>query len=166
MSQSRFQIRPMTEQDIPQVLEIERQSQFHPWSARQFTESLTAGQHCTVLVANNTGKQMVVGFCILQTVLDEANLLLMAIDPDHRGQGLGADLLETSITHLGDGCVMVFLEVRQSNQAAIRLYEKLDFHQTGLRKNYYPADPQYFKNGKEDAVIMVLTRGNPFQMGS
>jgi len=154
----------MTDQDIPQIVEIERRSQFHPWTARQFAESLAAGQHCTVLIESGMHASRVVGFCILQPVLDEANLLLMAIDPDYRGQGLGADLLETSITGLGDGCVMVFLEVRQSNQAAIALYEKLDFHQTGLRKNYYPADPQQYKNGKEDAVIMVLTRGNPFQM--
>jgi len=159
----------MTDQDIPQVAAIERQSQFHPWSPRQFADSLAAGQHCTVLVeskayGSTANSAQVVGFCILQPVLDEANLLLMAIDPDYRGQGLGADLLETSITRLGDGCVMIFLEVRQSNQAAIKLYEKLDFHQTGLRKNYYPADPQSFKNGKEDAVIMVLTRGNPFQI--
>jgi len=95
-------------------------------------------------------------------VLDEANLLLMAIDPKYQGKGLGFQLLDQSVELLGDGCVMVFLEVRQSNATAIGLYEKAGFHQMGVRKNYYPADRALFANGKEDAVLMALTRGNPF----
>jgi ribosomal-protein-alanine N-acetyltransferase len=104
----------------------------------------------------------VVGFCILQPVLDEANLLLMAIDPQFHGQGRGMVLLEESIELLGESCVMIFLEVRASNRPAISLYEKVGFHQMGVRKNYYPADRVRFASGKEDAVLMALTRGNPF----
>ena len=106
--------------------------------------------------------EKVVGFCILQPVLDEANLLLMAIDPKYQGQGRGLALLEESIELLGESCVMIFLEVRASNMPAISLYEKVGFHQMGVRKNYYPADRALFASGKEDAVLMALTRGNPF----
>lgn len=93
----------------------------------------------------------VAGFCILQPVLDEANLLLMAIDPAQQGQGLGYQLLEASVVMLKNNPVQIFLEVRESNQAAIKLYEKSGFHQIDLRKNYYPN-----ANGsREHAIIMV-----------
>lgn len=155
---SRYPVRSMLLTDTAQVAAIERQVEYHPWSERQFQESLEAGQRCTVMV---DGEQ-VIGFCILQPVLDEANLLLMAIDPKYQGQGCGMALLEESLELLGDKCVMVFLEVRGSNTTAISLYQKVGFHQMGIRKNYYPADRAVFANGKEDAVLMALTRGNPF----
>jgi len=154
----RYVIRSMLLTDTAQVAAIERQVEYHPWSERQFQESLEAGQRCTVIVEG----QQVIGFCILQPVLDEANLLLMAIDPKFQGQGCGSALLEESLELLGDGCVMVFLEVRGSNTPAISLYQKVGFHQMGIRKNYYPADRTVFASGKEDAVLMALTRGNPF----
>jgi ribosomal-protein-alanine N-acetyltransferase len=148
------QIRPMTFDDVGQVAAIEQQVESHPWSAKQFDESLHSGQRCRVL----THAGQVVGFCILQPVLDEANLLLMGITPDLQGKGLGFLLLDQCIAQLGDGCVMVFLEVRTSNAAALALYEKSGFHRMGVRKNYYPV----VGGGKEDAVLMALTRGNPF----
>ena len=81
----------------------------------------------------------------------------MAIAPMWQKQGLGYQLLEQSIDGLikaraAQGCNMIFLEVRQSNHAAIALYEKLGFVQIDLRKNYYPTC-----TGKEHAVIMALT---------
>ena len=155
---SKYLVRSMLQSDISQVAAIERQVEFHPWSVRQFQDSLEAGQRCTVMVDDTK----VVGFCILQPVLDEANLLLMAIDPQYQGQGRGQALLEESMELLGESCVMIFLEVRISNRSAISLYEKVGFHQMGIRKNYYPADRALFANGKEDAVLMALTRGNPF----
>ncbi len=154
----KYTIRSMLQSDISSVAAIERQVEFHPWSERQFQESLEAGQRCTVMVDDGG----VIGFCILQPVLDEANLLLMAIDPQYQGQGRGLALLEESIERLGERCVMIFLEVRASNRNAISLYEKVGFHQMGIRKNYYPADRALFATGKEDAVLMALTRGNPF----
>lgn len=93
----------------------------------------------------------VLGFCILQPVLDEANLLLMAIDPAQQGQGLGYQLLDASVAMLKNNPVQIFLEVRETNIAAIKLYEKSGFHQIDLRKNYYPGS-----NGtREHAIIMV-----------
>ena len=143
----------MQESDIGRVTEIERLVQTHPWSRQQFQESLTSYQ-CTVYEQAN----QVVGFCILQPVVDEANLLLMAIHPSQQGKGLGYELLDYSIQLLKNNPIQIFLEVRESNIPAIRLYEKTDFHQIDLRKNYYPN----IDGSKEHAVIMVKTCTDDF----
>jgi len=141
-------IRAMQEADLNQVYAIEKQVQTHPWNLQQFAESL-ANYQCSVIEQ----KHQVIGFCILQPVLDEANLLLMAIAPQFQGQGLGYQLLDQAIQQLKNNPVQIFLEVRESNHAAIALYQKLDFHQIDLRKNYYPNA----HGAREHAVIMVKT---------
>ncbi len=147
-------LRLMTLADIDAVHVIEQQVQTHPWSRALLIDSIESGHYCTVLEQDNH----VIGFCILQQVLDEANLLLMAIAPAFQQRGLGMQLLEQSIEGLGSACNMVFLEVRQSNTAAIALYEKTGFAQIDLRKNYYPTTT----HGKEHAVLMALTLGSLF----
>lgn len=146
-------IRLMRDSDLESVAAIERLVQTHPWNKQQFQESLASYQ-CTVYEQAN----QVVGFCILQPVLDEANLLLMAIHPSQQGKGLGYKLLDQSIQQLKNNPIQVFLEVRESNTAAIRLYEKTGFHQIDVRKNYYP-NPD---GSREHAVIMVKTCTDDF----
>ena len=141
---------PMQSIDIDAVIAIEQQVQSHPWTRSLFEQSLM-NHRCTVL----KNDQHILGFCILQPVLDEANLLLIAITPSYQGQGLGFMLLEQSIERLGSKTNTIFLEVRQSNVAAQKLYEKAGFVQIDVRKNYYPT-----LTGKEDAVLMALTRFN------
>lgn len=139
-------VRPMTPNDLIHVLAIEQAVQYHPWTLKQFEEAMNSYQ-VTVLEDG----QQVLGFCILQPVLDEANLLLMAISPQQQGKGLGYQLLTASLDALKNSPIQIFLEVRESNVAAIKLYEKADFHQIDVRKNYYP-----LPNGvKENAIIMV-----------
>lgn len=146
-------IRLMQPSDLFAVVTIENQVQTHPWTLKQFEESLQSYQ-CTVIEQD----QRIVGFCILQPVLDEANLLLMAIDPEFQGQGLGYRLLDASIEQLNNQPVQIFLEVRESNHAAIGLYEKAGFHQIDLRKNYYP-NPD---GSREHAIIMVKSCTDDF----
>lgn len=139
-------IRQMHIEDVPAVLAIERKVQSHPWTANQFTESVDSYSSTVIDYQNK-----VVGFCILQPVLDEANLLLMAVDPEYQGKGLGFELLNRSLDRLPNDPIQIFLEVRESNHAAIKLYEKSGFHQIDTRKNYYPTP----EGGKEHAIIMV-----------
>ncbi|MCU4369044.1 ribosomal protein S18-alanine N-acetyltransferase [Acinetobacter courvalinii] len=146
-------IRLMRDSDLESVAAIERLVQTHPWNKQQFQESLASYQ-CTVYEQAN----QVVGFCILQPVLDEANLLLMAIHPSQQGKGLGYELLDQSIQQLKNNPIQIFLEVRESNTTAIRLYEKTGFHQIDVRKNYYP-NPD---GSREHAVIMVKTCTDDF----
>ncbi len=146
-------IRLMQVSDVSVVAKIERLVQSHPWSVKQFEEAVSSYQS-TVIEQNG----QVVGFCILQPVLDEANLLLMAIDQRQQGKGLGFKLLDASVAMLKNNPVQIFLEVRESNIAAIKLYEKADFHQIDLRKNYYPRPG----GGKEHAIIMVKACSDDF----
>lgn len=146
-------IRNMSMADVESVVQIERAVQTHPWTLKQFQESVESYQSTVI---EHQGH--VVGFCILQPVVDEANLLLMAIDPAMQGKGLGFQLLEKSIELLNNDPVQIFLEVRESNLAAIALYQKADFHQIDLRRNYYPKPD----GSKEHAVIMIKSCSDDF----
>ena len=146
-------IRSMQPKDVQAVTQIEQQVQTHPWTAQQFLESVESYQS-TVIEQQN----QILGFCILQPVLDEANLLLMAIHPEFQGQGLGYQLLEKSIELLKNHPVQIFLEVRESNLVAIKLYEKSGFHQIDLRRNYYPKPD----GTREHAIIMVKSCSDDF----
>lgn len=146
-------IRLMQHSDVQQVFEIEKLVQSHPWTLKQFEESIDSYQSTVI-----EQQGQVVGFCILQPVVDEANLLLMAIHPSQQGKGLGYQLLDESIALLKNNPVQIFLEVRESNVAAVRLYEKSDFHQIDLRKNYYP-NPD---GTREHAIIMVRACSDDF----
>ncbi len=146
-------IRLMQHADVSTVANIEKMVQTHPWTITQFKDSVDA---YVSTVIEHQGE--VVGFCILQPVVDEANLLLMAIDPVMQGNGLGFQLLDQSLQLLKNSPVQIFLEVRESNRAAIALYEKSGFHQIDIRKNYYPK----LQGGKENAIIMVKSCSDDF----
>ena len=146
-------IRLMQQSDVARVSQIENSVQSHPWTKNQFQQAVDSYQSTVIEYQGQ-----VVGFCILQPVLDEANLLLMAIDPTLQGKGLGFQLLDASITMLKNNPIQIFLEVRESNTPAIKLYEKAEFHQIDLRKNYYP-NPD---GTREHAVIMVKACSDDF----
>ena len=88
-------IRLMQKADVSSITQIEKLVQSHPWTTKQFEESIDS--YLTTVVEQ---QGQVVGFCILQPVLDEANLLLMAIHPSQQGKGLGYQLLESSMALL------------------------------------------------------------------
>nr|WP_241008625.1 ribosomal protein S18-alanine N-acetyltransferase [Aggregatibacter actinomycetemcomitans] len=92
------------------------------------------------------------GFAICQTVLDEATLFNIAVDPQQQGLGLGRRLLSELMTQLKQkGVLTLWLEVRESNQKARELYDSLGFNAVDIRKNYYPT-----ADGKrENALVMA-----------
>lgn len=91
------------------------------------------------------------GFALFRQVLDEAELLTLAIDPDHRRQGIAAHLLQDGLTQLADaGAVVCFLEVAADNAAAIALYQCAGFKILTKRAGYYRSS-----DGKQiDALVM------------
>lgn len=145
---SKMILRPMSEADIPAVVAIEQQVQYAPWSAQLFREGLERGHVCMVA----EWQQRIVGFSVVQYILDEAHLLDIAVNPADQGQGIGGKLLTQLMQHAEERqASMMFLEVRVSNQRAIHLYQQAGFNEMGIRKNYYPTS-----EGKEHALMMAF----------
>lgn len=140
--------RPMTEADIEQVLKVEYAAYSHPWTRGIFLDGLKS-YHCWLMF---DGSQQV-GHGVVQLILDEAHLLNLTVKPQSQGQGLGRRLLEHLMQQaLSLGARECYLEVRDSNVAAYRLYERYGFNEIGRRRDYYPA-----VDGREDAVVMACT---------
>ncbi len=107
-----------------------------------------------VLAHGDDGK--VVGFSLFRTVADDAELLLLAVDPAVQGSGVGRALLDHFIDHSkSGGAVRIHLEVRDGNPA-IRIYQAAGFEQANRRRNYYKG-----ACGSEfDALTFVLASQN------
>ncbi len=148
MLEDSISFRPMTEADLEQVLKVEYAAYSHPWTRGIFLDGLKS-YHCWLMF---DGSQQV-GHGVVQLILDEAHLLNITVKPESQGLGLGLRLLEHLMQHaLGLGARECYLEVRDSNAAAYRMYERYGFNEIGRRRDYYPA-----VGGREDAVVMACT---------
>ena len=130
---------------VAQVAALEKLCFSDPWSENSVASELE-NELSLWLVAEEG--ETVLGYVGSQTVLDETDMMNVAVHPDHRRRGVAAALITELVSRLkmrGSRCLK--LEVRASNAPAIALYETLGFTQLGLRKNYY-------RNPKEDALIL------------
>ena len=132
----------MNESHVSAVAELERQNFSEPWPDIAVRGELT-NKLALWLVALEDGE--VVGYVGSQTVLQEADMMNIAVADSHRRRGIAKMLVEELIRQLD--AYQLTLEVRASNAPAISLYEALGFVQVGLRKNYY-------RKPKEDALIL------------
>ncbi|MBO9580198.1 MAG: GNAT family N-acetyltransferase [Sphingobium sp.] len=121
--------------DAMAVMEKAFDSQFgEAWTVQQLRSMM--GMPGSVLVIGRTGDHPV-GFGLLRTIVGEAELLLLAVDPSHRGLGYGRRILDRCLMVAErSGAESVFLEVRDSNPA-VHLYSKAGFSQYNRRKDYY-----------------------------
>jgi ribosomal-protein-alanine N-acetyltransferase len=139
-------IRDMTHADVPAVMKVENASYPFPWTEGVVRDCLRAGHVCCVVEIDD----ILIGHGIMSTGAGEAHVLNLCIAEPFRGRGLGAHLLDHLIEFAGSlGVGEMFLEVRPSNTAAIRLYQSNGFSQIGVRRGYYPA-----AGGREDAVVL------------
>ena len=137
-----IEIIPMNESHVSAVAELEKQNFSEPWPEIAVRSELT-NKLALWLVALDCGE--VVGYVGSQTVLQEADMMNIAVADTHRRRGIARALVEELIRQLD--AYQLTLEVRQSNLAAISLYESMGFDQVGLRKNYY-------QKPKENALIL------------
>jgi ribosomal-protein-alanine N-acetyltransferase len=145
---ARLNYEPMQQADLADVLALEESVYPHPWSMGNFVDSLSSNYEAWVLRDQNGD---LLGYFLLMAIVDEAHLLNVAVSAERQGQGLGRVLLNQAVACArGLGMESVLLEVRPSNERALKIYERYGFKQIGRRKGYYPAANQQ----REDAIVM------------
>ncbi|WP_069650331.1 ribosomal protein S18-alanine N-acetyltransferase [Caloranaerobacter ferrireducens] len=143
---SKIIIRDMTEEDIDEVLDIEKKSFKTPWSRDAFIKEVNQNKLAKLIVASIEGK--VVGYGGIWLIVDEGHITNIAVHPNFRGLGIGNLLVEGLIKICRErGINRMTLEVRKSNKIAQSLYKKFGFKECGIR-------PGYYSDTKEDAIIM------------
>ena len=134
-----------SEEDLESIVQMEKDTFSDAWSESTVKNEILKDR---IIVLKNEEK--ISGYIIFMTASDEAEVLRIAVDKKVRRKGCGEKLLSCFLHEVKKhGCENVFLEVRESNVPASRLYEKLGFIRQGSRKNYY-------QNPKEDAIIYKL----------
>jgi ribosomal-protein-alanine N-acetyltransferase len=148
--------------DAEALQALERRCHSHPWTLRHFADALADQRTMRVLVlrrphAPGDAGRGLVGYCVVQVVAGEMHLHNLAIDLAARRGGLGRWLLREALAW-GEsvGVEEVFLEVRQSNWAALALYRGAGFEMVSARRGYYDRP-------REDALVLRRRRpsGNP-----
>ncbi|MEO8580245.1 MAG: ribosomal protein S18-alanine N-acetyltransferase [Gemmatimonadales bacterium] len=140
-------LRPALETDLNEVVLIERASFADPWSEESFRR-LLIGPSAIFQVLVVPPDDAIVGYVIAYAVEEDAELLNVAVVPNHRGRGLAGQMVDALLIELGGrGVRTAFLEVRESNGAARALYGSRGFTEIGRRTSYY-------RRPVEDALVM------------
>ena len=127
---------------------IERESFGDPWGPREFSSALAQPRSIFLVAEDSDG--VVAGYAIALAVVDEAEILNLAVHPELRGRGIGGNLLDAALTEVQSrGAEQVYLEVRESNDAARKLYAARGFDEVTRRRGYY-------RNPLEDALVLRL----------
>ncbi len=140
-------MRDMTLSDVAAVCAIEQQVQPHPWTQGNFSDALRSGYRCLV----DESQHEILSYAVLMPLIDEAELLTIAVAPSWQRKGLGSLMLRALLDGAREKKLRkIFLEVRVSNLAAIVLYRAAGFVEIGRRRGYYQT-----ADGREDALLMA-----------
>ncbi len=140
-----YQIVPMTAAHVRQIAALETRCFSDPWPEAAITPELTNELSLWLVAVSG---ETVLGYVGSQTVMGESDMMNLAVSPEFRRQGIARALVTAlcrALAQKQSRCLT--LEVRASNEAAIRLYAALDFAPVGRRPNYY-------SHPKEDALIL------------
>ena len=148
MTDDPLQIRRLTYADLPQVLGIERRAFTTPWSLAMFVLELS--KPAGICLAAMKGRRMV-GFLVCSRYDVVWHIMNVAVDPVERRAGIANAMLLDLFDRIDDADARFTLEVRESNEGAIALYERYGFRAAGRRRRYY-------QDNGEDAVIMWRTQ--------
>jgi ribosomal-protein-alanine N-acetyltransferase len=133
--------------DLDEVVALEEAVYPYPWSRGNFADSIDSG-YDTLVLRDEEGR--LVGYYLAMCAVDEAHLLNVAVAAQRQGRGIGRHLLDrVCACARARGMESVLLEVRPSNERALKVYNDYGFVRIGRRKGYYPAD-----GGREDAIVM------------
>jgi ribosomal-protein-alanine N-acetyltransferase len=142
-------------EDVPRIMEIEKDGFQHPWSRELIQRELGHAWSQLLLAcepgpaAGPVAEERVVGYIVFWLVHDEIHVLNVATALEARRRGVGRALMEAA-ERVGQarGARIATLEVRRSNEPAIALYRTIGYRQVGVR-------PKYYAEENEDAIVMV-----------
>lgn len=144
---------PMREADLDAVLLVERAAYEFPWTRGNFADSLRAGYEMQALWVPQGARTELTGYFVAMVGVDELHLLNLTVTPARQRQGHARFMLDAlGRLAVSRGALQLWLEVRESNARARRLYERYGFADIGRRRGYYPAPA----GSREDAVVMSL----------
>ncbi|HST58206.1 MAG TPA: ribosomal protein S18-alanine N-acetyltransferase [Longimicrobium sp.] len=148
----RFRVRPLREEDLQRVIEIERECFSTPWKEQTFRGLMKRSD--TDLLVAEAPDGAVEGYAAAWTVIDQSELGNVAVSAGARGAGVGGALVDAVVDRIRDrGATECYLEVRESNEAAQSLYRQRGFVTVGRR-------PRYYSLPTEDALVMRLRVGD------
>ncbi len=137
----------MTNEHIPQIAQIEKQSIPQPWSESDFEFELTNKFAINLVCIED---DQVLGFLSAHNVYGQCNINSIATHHEHRKKGIAGRLLSELVNRVkGDDDAQIMLEVRSQNKTAIEFYEKQGFIREGTRANFY-------KNPTDDAILYKM----------
>lgn len=140
-----MKIKLMNPEDLSQVAEIEKQIFSVPWSEKAFKESVESENTIYIVAKEN---EKVLGYAGMYVSFEEGSITNIAVDIEVRRRGIGRKLIADILDKANErGVEKIFLEVRETNEPAIALYEKMGFEKNGIRKNFY-------EKPLENAIIM------------
>jgi [ribosomal protein S18]-alanine N-acetyltransferase len=145
VTEERLEIRPLALRDLSAIEEIERSSYPTPWSRSMFAGELTKPSSISLGAFES---ERLVGYVVVSRYVDAWHVMNIAVHPQERGRGVASALLERLFESTSSDVRRGYtLEVRVSNEGAIRLYERFGFKKRGVRRGYYT-------DNREDALIM------------
>lgn len=131
-------IEPLNHSHISEIMEIENTAHLAPWSERIVSSSFGPRSHNMGLFKIEKKQYQLIGYYFSDHVAGEVSLENICIAKDHQGKGLSKALMSDLFTYSGSiQAEEIWLEVRESNQAAVALYESFGFVTQSVRKNYY-----------------------------
>ena len=137
----------MSYDDISEVAELEGKYFSQPWSEASIGHYKDQGNTIFLVAKDTAGEGRIAGYLALMRILNESDLVSIAVHEDYREMGIARELLDIAYDMARDlGVEMVHLEVRKSNEPAICLYESEGFVKDGIRKGFY-------EKPKEDAIL-------------
>ncbi len=145
-----LKIQSLSKENLSAIVELDKVCFGGLWSKEAYQREMDSPNSEIIGTFSSQTGEKLLGMGCFWSILEEAHITILAVNPQYHRQGIGATLLYSLITAAGDrGLERATLEVRVSNQAAISLYEKFGFKAAGRRRRYY-------RDNNEDALILWL----------
>ncbi|WP_336278815.1 ribosomal protein S18-alanine N-acetyltransferase [Bartonella sp. CB175] len=153
LAKKHFRVAPLQENDSALIQHI-HQCCFTPaWEKQAFDNFLKDHSIFGYKAYLIDKPEQILGFCLYRLILDEAEIITIAVHPHYRRQRIGYLLLDSTLHHLHHKrAIKLFLEVEETNISALNLYQRFDFQKISKRLAYYQS-----KNSRIDAIIMQKT---------